>query len=130
MCQNQRTGGPWSQTEYRMHIKCLELLAATLAVHTFLKNKSRISVLLRLDNTTTVVYIYQQPRGDGLQGIGRPSKEFMDVEIADAESWAMIDQSDWRLIPVLFRRIVSHFGLFASCLTTQCQAYFSWRPDP
>ena len=34
--QNQRTGGPWSQTESRMHINCLELLAATLAVKTFL----------------------------------------------------------------------------------------------
>ena len=30
--QNQRTGGPLSQTERRMHINCLELLAATLAV--------------------------------------------------------------------------------------------------
>ena len=36
--QNQRTGGPWSQAESRMHINCLELLATTLAVKTFLKN--------------------------------------------------------------------------------------------
>ena len=38
--QNQRTGGPWAQTECRMHINCLELLAATLAVKTILKNKT------------------------------------------------------------------------------------------
>ena len=49
--QKQRTG---SQTESRMHINCLELLAATLAVMTFLKNKTRMSVLLRLDDTTAV----------------------------------------------------------------------------
>ena len=42
--QNQRTGGPWSQTECRMHINRLELLAATLAVKTFLKNRNRMSV--------------------------------------------------------------------------------------
>ena len=56
-------------------------------------------------------------------------------QIADAESRTMIDRSDKRLNPVLFRRIVSHFGpievdLFASHLTTQCQVYFSWWPDP
>ena len=53
VCQNQRTGGPWSQTESQMHINCLELLAATLAVQTFLKHKTRLSVLLRLDNMHT-----------------------------------------------------------------------------
>ena len=152
VCQNQRTGGPWSQTECRMHINCLELLAATLAVHTFLKNKSRVSVLLRLDNTMALAYINNLG--------GTVSKELVDLaknlwmwclkrnihitaqhlpgvqnQIADAESQTMMDQSDWRLNPVLFRRIVSHFGLIevdlcASRLTTQCQAYFSWRTDP
>ena len=39
--------GPWSKTESRMHINCLELLAATPDFKTFLKNKSRMSVLLR-----------------------------------------------------------------------------------
>ena len=71
VCQNQRTGGPWSQTECRMHINCLELLAATLAVHIFLKNKSRISVLLRLDNTTAVAYINNLG--------GTVSKELVDL---------------------------------------------------
>ena len=35
----QRTGGPWSQEECMMHIKCLELLAATLALKTFAKGR-------------------------------------------------------------------------------------------
>ena len=40
-----------------MHINCLELLAATLAVKTFVKNLTQVSVLLRIDNTTAVAYI-------------------------------------------------------------------------
>ena len=49
--------GPWSCQEHMMHINCLELLAATLATKTFAKSKTAISILLRIDNTTTVAYI-------------------------------------------------------------------------
>ena len=40
-----------------MHINSLELLAATLAIKTFAKNKSRLSMLLRIDHTNAVSYI-------------------------------------------------------------------------
>ena len=43
--------GPWSEEEARMYINCLELLAATLAVKSFAKNRTRISILLRINNT-------------------------------------------------------------------------------
>ena len=135
-----------------MHINCLELLAVTLAVMTFLKNKTRMSVLLRLDNTTAVAYI------NNLGGI--VYKELVDLAkspwmwclernihiitqhlsgvqnvIADVESRTMIDQSDWQLNPVIFSKVLCIFGpievdMFASCLTAQCPAYFSWQPDP
>jgi len=36
----------WNQVEQEMHINCLELLAATLAVQTFLKDQTAVSVLL------------------------------------------------------------------------------------
>ena len=151
-CQTQRTGGPWSKAEGKMHINCLELLAATFEVHTFLKGKSRMSVLLRLDNTTAVAYINNLG--------GTVSKVLVDLAkslwmwclernihimaqhlpgvqnvIADAESRIMIDRSLWQLNPGLFSSIARLFGpiemdLFASRLTTQCPAYFSWRPDP
>ena len=39
-CQGQRTVGPWTLQEAQMHINCLELLAATFAVHTFAKARS------------------------------------------------------------------------------------------
>ena len=32
VCNGTRTGGPWSHAEQQMHINCLELLAATLAL--------------------------------------------------------------------------------------------------
>ena len=56
-CQGSSTGGPWSPQEKAWHINCLELLAATLAVKTFMKNKKGVSVQLKIDNTTAVAYI-------------------------------------------------------------------------
>ena len=130
----------------------IELLAATLAVQTFLKHKTRLSVLLRLDNTSAVAYI------NNLGGTVSPELVYLaktlwmwclertihitaqhlpgaQNHIADAESRTMVDRSDWKLNPILFKRIVNLFGpievdLFASRLTAQCPVYFSWRPDP
>ena len=56
-CLHQHTGGPWSPQESQMHINYLELLATSLAVHTFAKNRAGISVLLKINNTTAVAYI-------------------------------------------------------------------------
>ena len=56
MCNGTRTAG-LSQLEQDMHINCVELLAATLAVKTFLKDQTGASVLLQLDNQTVVAYI-------------------------------------------------------------------------
>ena len=49
--------GPWSPSKQSLHINGLELLAATLAVQTFAKEKSGISILLQLNNSTAVAYI-------------------------------------------------------------------------
>ena len=56
-CQEQTTRGAWSKLEATLHINCLELLAATLALQSFAKNKSKVTILLRIDNTTPVAYI-------------------------------------------------------------------------
>ena len=56
-CLTQRTGGLRTKKEQTMHINSLELLAATLATKTFAKNKSRVLILLRIDNTTAESYI-------------------------------------------------------------------------
>ena len=59
-CQGTSMGGLWSPQEKEWHINCLELLAATLALKTFAKEKRSVSVLLKIDNTTAVAYINNQ----------------------------------------------------------------------
>ena len=151
-CSHQSTGGAWSCQEAAMHINCLELLAATQAVKSFAKHKSRISILLRIDNTTAVVYINNLG--------GTVSSELVHLTrslwmwclernihitaqylpgsqniIADAESRVATSRTDWKLNPAIFAQTNQLFGplevdLFATRLSTQCQCFFSWRPDP
>ena len=146
-CQGQRTGGPWTEEEAQMHINCLELLAATFAVQTFMKQRTEATVLLMLDNTSAVVYINNLG--------GTVSSDLVSLaknlwlwclerniyitaqhlpgvlnEIADAESRTMRDRMDWKLNPVIFQRIEQLLGpievdLFASRITRQCPAYYS-----
>lgn len=55
--QSLQTNGRWSQRESLQHINYLELKASLLALKTFLKGKSHITVSLQLDNTTAIAYI-------------------------------------------------------------------------
>jgi len=135
-----------------MHINCLELLAATLATKTFVKSKTAISILLRIDNTTAVAYINNLG--------GTDSKELVMLTrdlwiwclerniyitavhlpgvlntIANAESREILDKTDWKLNPMIFQKINNLYGpldmdLFVSRLSTQCPLYISWWPDP
>uniref|UniRef100_A0A1X7UYP2 RNase H type-1 domain-containing protein n=1 Tax=Amphimedon queenslandica TaxID=400682 RepID=A0A1X7UYP2_AMPQE len=146
------TGGPWSPQEKECHIKCLELLAATLALTTFAKNKTAVSVLMKIDNTIAVAYVNNQE--------GTVSKELISLtrnlwmwclkrnihiqaqhlpgvlnQAADREFRSMRDRSDWSLDHSTFQKINRVYrplevDLFASRLTNQCQCYFSWRPYP
>ena len=56
-CGHRTTKGSWSAQERLLHINVLELKAAFLAIQSFLKHKSNISIKLRLDNTTAVAYV-------------------------------------------------------------------------
>ena len=55
--QSLKTNGKWSEQESLQHINYLELKAAFLALKSFLKGKSHLTVSLRLDNTTAIAYI-------------------------------------------------------------------------
>ena len=55
--QGIRAGGPWSRTESKMHINCLEALAASLAVKCFVRDSRSVTVLLRMDNMNAVTYV-------------------------------------------------------------------------
>ena len=122
VCNGVRTGGPWSQSEQQLHINCLELLAATLAVKSFLKDREGSSVLLQLDNQTAVAYINNMG--------GTVSPQLTDLAkalwlwalsrdivlsaehilgtmncIADMESRTLRDRTDWKLHPQIFNQI-------------------------
>jgi len=56
-CGGVRTSGVWISEEIQYHINILELKAACLAVQCFLKEKTGVNVLLRLDNRTAIVYL-------------------------------------------------------------------------
>ena len=58
-----RTGGLWSPEEKLLHINVLELKAAFFALKCFLKHRSKVTVLLQLDNRTAVAYINKQGGG-------------------------------------------------------------------
>ena len=57
MHQSFQTNGRLSQKESLQHINYLELKASFLALKTFLKGKSHVTVSLQLDNTTAIAYI-------------------------------------------------------------------------
>ena len=125
--QGLRTGGPLSPSERSWHIKCLEILAATLAVKTFLKHQTSKHVLLHLDNMTAVAYINNMggtvsPQANTpvrdlwmwcleknvlLLVQHLPSKLNM---IADLESRMMRDRSYWMLNPRIFQKIQVTIG--------------------
>ena len=62
-CQGVRMGSPWSLVKSEIHINHLEMLAATLAMKTFMKDKNRMPVLLRSDKHDSSG-IHQQPGGN------------------------------------------------------------------
>ena len=53
-CQGMSTGGRWLPEETSYHINCLELLAGSLAIMSFTKNKAKAQVLLLMDNISAV----------------------------------------------------------------------------
>ena len=143
---------PWSPKEAAMHINCLELLAATLAIQTFAKRKENVLIHLKVDSTSALTYINKMG-GTVSPDLNRLTKELWSWcltknvtlrashlpgilnEEADEESRIMKDRSDWMLCPEIFRSIQAQLGpleidLFASRLTIQLPTYVSWRPDP
>ena len=123
-----------------------------LAVKCFAKNQRGLTILLWLDNQTSVAYI-NRLGGTVSAELNRLAKNLWlwclerDIRleakhlpgvqnvIADEESRHMKDRSDWKLNPKVFDQINRQWGpleidLFASRLTYQLPRYFSWRPDP
>ncbi|KAI2643070.1 enzymatic polyprotein [Labeo rohita] len=60
VCNGQAASGSWTGPRLLWHINCQELLAVLLALRRFLPMLRHKHVLVRTDNTTTVVYINRQ----------------------------------------------------------------------
>lgn len=54
VCNKVHTGGPWSPQERTMRINCLELLAASLAVKCFAKDKTNLTIHLKMDSISAL----------------------------------------------------------------------------
>ena len=150
--QEERTGGPWTTKEVEFHINYLELLAAFLAIKTFVRQRSNLTIYIQLDSVTAQMYINKKggTRSPPLSQLAKemwmwcmkrdislvadhiPGKENI---VADTESRVLKDRWDCKLNLDLFRLIQQKFGpleidLFASRISTQLPRFFSWRPDP
>lgn len=152
VCQEVRTGGKWTALESQLHINVLELKAALLAIQCFLKDKSNISVLIRMDNRAAIAHINKMG-GPILSPLSQMAQEFWswclehkvlphaehlpgkENVLADWESRHLSDSSDWQLLPSVFESLQSLLGpfsidLFASRTNYQLPEYCSWKPDP
>ena len=151
-CQGIRTGGRWTPSESVYHINYLELKAAFLALQTFMRQKSRVGVLLRMDNRTAIAYVNKMggPTLSPLCTLALQIWEWcLDRDItlhaeylpgrdnieADWESRHQKDSSDWQLLPLVFTTLNNRLGpftidLFASRTNAQLELYYSWKPDP
>ena len=152
ICRDVQTGGPWSIQEQSWHINCLELWAAMLAIQCYARDKKSITILLLMDNTTAVSYVNNMG-GTISEQLAQLARDLWmwclqrDIHlvaqhlpgklnvIADMESRALFDRTDWMIQPSVFRKIDRRTGplevdLFASRLTHQLPEFFSLKPDP
>jgi len=150
-CCGVNTRGPWTAAQSSFHINELELLAALYALQSFTSKSYGVSVCLRLDNSTAVAYINKGggTRSLSMTRISRLISNWCEerkliVEavylpgvlnvIADAESRALPDSSDWALHPSTFKRLAALWcidvDLFAAVWNRRLEKFYSWRPQP
>ena len=126
-CNGVQTRGPWSPQKQILHINSLELLAATLAIRTFAKERSGIIILLKLDNTTAVVYINRMG-GTVSPVLSHLTKDLwllcMEKSITCSTLTRSIEfhcqqgmetkinSSEWKLSPALFQRLTCSWATF------------------
>ena len=146
VCNGERTRGSWSHQEQSLHINCLELLAATLGIQSFakeikdigsLENRQHYSCCLHqqegrhdipwLSQLAKNLWLWCMERNILIQAQHVPG---MMNSIADTESRAQPDRSDWKLSPVCFQKIHQIFeplsvDLFATRLSAQLPMFIS-----
>ena len=145
------TGGNWSESESKIHINVLELMAAYYTLASLGGDLRNVHIRMMIDNTTAVAYVNgmggRKPlcnkitrkiwdwcleRNIWLSAAYLPSEENV---VADKMSRISHHNSEWSLNGEIFNRITSIFGkpeidLFASRLNYKCDRYVAWQPDP
>lgn len=146
------TGGVWNTKESLLHINAKELLAAWLAIQCFAARLSNTHIHFRIDNTTAVAQINKMGGTHSstlcqialnmwewcLQRKITISAEHLPGtlnQIADMESRAKADSSEWSLNLETFQKLMRTRGpctvdLFASRLSAKLPTYYSWKADP
>jgi len=149
---NETTRGFWSFLDRNRHINELELLAVELALRSFCSTMSDIHILLRIDNTTALAYVNRFGGCHSIRLHEIAKRIWMWCEtrnifltasyiassenfIADQESRAVTDDSEWVLDDAVFCQLCRRFfnpsiDLFASYVSNKCSKYISWHPDP
>lgn len=151
-CGDLRLHGWWSEKDKTLHINSLELKAAFNALRCFATDLCNCDVLLRIDNITALACInkfgsIQYPH---LSEITRQIGQWCENRnlfiyasyissiansIADAESRIADPDTEWSLSDEAFSRVTKNYGpfiinLFASLISSKCESYVSWFPDP
>lgn len=151
-CEGKTVGGPWGLEEKLWHINFKELVAVWLALKVFAANKRNVSIKIAVDNMTALSYVHRKGgRKEYLNEVARciwlwlierkidiqisfiPGK---DNKLADSASRTDYhDSTEWKLNPVIFKKLVKRFGecnidLFASRLNYQCKPFCAWGLDP
>ena len=150
-CDQAKTRGSWTVEDTAKHINELELLGAFYAVQAFAAHATDISVRLYLDNTTAISYInkWGGTKSVVLSDLALEFAGWCEVRrihieaihlagtanvVADLESRAKPDASDWMLDKDIFSKIMSiwpvELDLFATMKNAQVPLFVSWRPQP
>ena len=146
------TGGVWNRQERSMHINSKELLAAWLGLRCYASNMRNAHIHLRIDNTIAVAHINKMGGTHSwhlcqltikvwnwcLDRRITISAEHLPGslnQLADTESRAQADSSEWALDLTIFQQLMAKRGpctvdLFASRLSAKLPTYYSWRSDP
>ena len=86
VCQGVPTGGRWTLEETKFHINYLELKAMFLALQSYVKSKTNVSVLIRSDNRTAIAY---------LNKLGSPLRSQLCLLALEIWEWCLLH----RVIP-------------------------------
>ncbi|XP_056608266.1 uncharacterized protein LOC130425869 [Triplophysa dalaica] len=152
VCEGMPASGLWTQSQRKWHINCLELMAVSLALHTFQSRLEKKHVLIRTDNMSVVSYINRQ--GGVRSGtlfkqaaslLLWADRHLLSVRAAhipgrlncgaDMLSREGLPHGEWRLHPDSVRSIWERFGtaevdLFATSENAHCPLYFSLTHSP